>query len=117
MVQNRIEEGQNEFSSEAVTELIKETVTSIIGESQYTITSVPEWSKTIAETISSSIQKFDYSGYKYVINCMLIQKSDGGIQSATTCYWDKEKDRQVQLRWENKFMNVFVHLYALKTEY
>ena len=64
---------------------------------------------------------------------MLIQKSDGGIQvtimapsdqiylseikSATTCYWDKEKDRQVQLRWENKFMNVFVHLYALKTEY
>ena len=58
----------------------QETVTSIIGESQYTITSVPEWSKTIAETISSSIQKFDYSGYKYVINCMLIQKSDGGIQ-------------------------------------
>ena len=41
---------------------------------------MPEWSKTIAETISSSIQKFDYSGYKYVINCMLIQKSDGGIQ-------------------------------------
>ena len=39
------------------------------------------------------------------------------IKSATTCYWDKEKDRQVQLRWENKFMNVFVHLYALKTEY
>merc|ERR1712055_134665 len=105
------------FSTEAVTELIKETVTSIIGESQYAIGSVEEWSKTIAETISSSIQKFDYSGYKYVINCMLIQKSDGGIQSATTCYWDKEKDRQVQLRWENKFMNVFVHLYALKTEY
>ena len=39
------------------------------------------------------------------------------LKSATTCYWDKEKDRQVQLRWENKFMNVFVHLYALKTEY
>ena len=44
-------------------------------------------------------------------------RSSSEIKSATTCYWDKEKDRQVQLRWENKFMNVFVHLYALKTEY
>ena len=88
------------FSTEAVTELIKvvfygplwdplvemfhfwfqETVTSIIGESQYAIGSVEEWSKTIAESISTSIQKYEYPGYKYVINTMLIQKSDGGVQ-------------------------------------
>merc|ERR1712142_583360 len=105
------------FSSEAVTELIKETVTSIIGESQYAMGSVEEWSKTIAESISTSIQKYEYPGYKYVINTMLIQKSDGGVQSATTCFWDGENDRQVQIRWENKYMHCFVHLYALKTEY
>jgi dynein light chain Tctex-type 1 len=105
------------FSTEAVTELIKETVTSIIGESQYAIGSVEEWSKTIAESISTSIQKYEYPGYKYVINTMLIQKSDGGVQSATTCFWDAENDRQVQIRWENKYIHCFVHLYALKTEY
>merc|ERR1711887_26279 len=105
------------FSTEAVTELIKETVTSIIGESQYAIGSVEEWSKTIAESISTSIQKYEYPGYKYVINTMLIQKTDGGVQSATTCFWDAENDRQVQIRWENKHIHCFVHLYALKTEY
>jgi len=92
-------------------------VTSIIGESQYAIGSVEEWSKTIAESISTSIQKYEYPGYKYVINTMLIQKSDGGVQSATTCFWDAENDRQVQIRWENKYIHCFVHLYALKTEY
>ena len=55
-------------------------MTSIIGESQYAIGSVEEWSKTIAESISTSIQKYEYPGYKYVINTMLIQKSDGGVQ-------------------------------------
>ena len=55
-------------------------MTSIIGESQYAIGSVEEWSKTIAESISTSIQKYEYPGYKYVINTMLIQKTDGGVQ-------------------------------------
>merc|ERR1712179_101185 len=105
------------FSTEVVTELIKESVSAIIGESQYSVSQVEGWSKTIAETISENVQKLEIAGFKYIINVMLIQKTDGGIQSASTCYWDMEKDRQVQIRWENKFMNVFVHLYALKSEY
>ena len=135
------------FSTEVVTELIKvnitaylsdlfilqkkESVSAVIGESQYSVSQVEGWSKTIAETISVSVQKLEHAGFKYIINVMLVQKTDGGIQvvtkpiinmrnifqSASTCYWDMENDRQVQIRWENKFMNVFVHLYALKSEY
>lgn len=108
------------FSTEAVTELIKvvrentgyyhtfywtlrdsifqETVTSIIGESQYAIGSVEEWSKTIAESISTSIQKYEYPGYKYVINTMLIQKSDGGVQ----------------VRWHRKTLWPFNHLFSVR---
>merc|ERR1712137_625076 len=96
------------FSTEAVTELIKETVTSIIGESQYAIGSVEEWSKTIAESISTSIQKYEYPGYKYVINTMLIQKSDGGVQSATICFWDAENDRQSKFDGKT---NIFIVLF------
>merc|ERR1712062_339108 len=109
--------GKNEFSIESVQELVKETVTSVIGDSPYSVSSVEDWAKTIAETISVSVQKLELSGFKYVINTMLVQKTDGGVQTAATCFWDSENDRQVQIRWENKFMNVFVHLYALKTEY
>ena len=59
----------------------------------------------------------EYSSLQYYNKRQFDKLYSSEIKSATTCYWDKEKDRQVQLRWENKFMNVFVHLYALKTEY
>ena len=55
--------------------------------------------------------------YRYV---GIEKHSDPSIiyfQSATTCFWDAENDRQVQIRWENKYIHCFVHLYALKTEY
>ena len=55
-------------------------MSAIIGESQYAVSQVESWSKTIAETISSSVQKLEHSGYKYIINVMLVQKTDGGIQ-------------------------------------
>ena len=92
---------QASFSTEVVTELIKvcriifqklklfelaysiflqESVSAIIGESQYAVSQVEGWSKTIAETISSSVQKLEHSGFKYIINVMLVQKTDGGIQ-------------------------------------
>ena len=55
-------------------------MSAIIGESQYAVSQVEGWSKTIAETISSSVQKLEHSGFKYIINVMLVQKTDGGIQ-------------------------------------
>ena len=50
------------------------------------MSSVEDWAKTIAETISVSVQKLELSGFKYVINTMLVQKTDGGVQVTLSIY-------------------------------
>jgi len=61
-------------------------VTSVVGDSPYSVSSVEDWAKTIAETISSSVQKLEIPGFKYVINTMLVQKTDGGVQVRNKYY-------------------------------
>ena len=66
---------------------LQESVSAVIGESQYSVSQVEGWAKTIAETISSSTQKLEHTGYKFIINVMLVQKTDGGIQVTLLFCW------------------------------
>jgi len=106
-----------EFPTESVTELIKEQVTSMIGDQHYSRSHAEEWSKTITESITEGMKKFNLESTKFIINTTILEKTDKCCQTASQCLWDAENDRQIKVRWENKFVHVFVDLFAVKFVY
>ena len=46
--------------------------------------------------------------YKYVVTCILLEKTGSGLTLTSSCYWDSSMDGSCTVRWENKTMYCIV---------
>lgn len=81
------EECNETFVRTAVNQAVAET----IGESPYIHDSTTQWTNTIVESLVRKFVSIDRDN-KYIVSCMIVQKSDAGMRSATSCFWNAQTD-------------------------
>ncbi|XP_051912338.1 dynein light chain Tctex-type-like [Hippocampus zosterae] len=75
------------------TKLIEEEVAS----KTYSVTEGQIWATTICEKILKFLAAHN-KNFKFIVNSLVMQKADCGLNISGSCYWDNEVDGSVTIR-------------------
>ncbi|KAM3139517.1 hypothetical protein pb186bvf_008353 [Paramecium bursaria] len=64
-------------------------------------------SDTVLKLLTSTNKNF-----KYIVNCLLMQKADCGLNISGSCYWDNETDGSLTVKHETEQIIGIVNLFA-----
>ncbi|KAK5610124.1 Dynein light chain Tctex-type [Crenichthys baileyi] len=105
-------EEKTAFIVEEVSKIIKDSVETAIGENSYKHSRVNQWTTSVVEQCLIQLSKLA-KPFKYIVNCIIMQKNGAGLQTASTCFWDNNTDGSCTVRWENESMYVIVSVFGL----
>ncbi|CAH8874565.1 unnamed protein product [Trichobilharzia szidati] len=100
------------FVPEEVKNIVKECIESIVGSSSYSQSKVQLWTSTVIEQCLNHLTKLG-KPFKYIVTCIIMQKSGAGLHTASSCYWDSTTDGSCTVKWENKSMYFIVTVFGL----
>eukprot|EP00761_Pharyngomonas_kirbyi_P014124 gb/GECH01014154.1/.p1 GENE.gb/GECH01014154.1/~~gb/GECH01014154.1/.p1 ORF type:complete len:113 (+),score=21.03 gb/GECH01014154.1/:1-339(+) len=99
------------FAKQEVNNIIKDSVEAVISQStEYQHSKVPTWVNTISENCMKRLTNLN-KPFKYIVNCVIMQKNGAGFHMSNSCYWDSSSDGTITHRFENK------NLYCITTVY
>ena len=95
-----------------VNDIIKETVDGVLQNQDYAHPLVGQWTNDV---VAQCVRRLTALGkpFKYVVTCVLLQRTGAGLHTASSCYWDTETDGSRTVRWENKTMYCIVSVFGL----
>ncbi|CAG03601.1 unnamed protein product [Tetraodon nigroviridis] len=105
-------EKETTFVVEEVSKIIKESIEATIGGNTYQHNRVNQWSSSVVELCLSHLSRLG-KPFKYIVNCIIMQKNGAGLQTASTCFWDNSTDGSCAVRWENKSTYCIVTVFGL----
>ncbi|ESN98823.1 hypothetical protein HELRODRAFT_155903 [Helobdella robusta] len=100
------------FVVDDVSNVIKEAIESAIGGSMYQHSKVNPWTNNVVEQCLNQLSKLG-KPFKYIVTCVIMQKSGAGLHTASSCYWDSITDGSCTIRWENKTMYCIVSVFGV----
>eukprot|EP00049_Salpingoeca_infusionum_P023403 m.11941 g.11941 ORF g.11941 m.11941 type:complete len:114 (+) comp5784_c0_seq2:120-461(+) len=100
------------FVVEDVSLIIKESVEQSIGQNSYQHSKVNQWTSNVVEQCLKRLTALG-KPFKYIVNCVTLQKTGAGLHMASSCFWDNSTDGSCTVRWENKTMIVIVSVFGL----
>ncbi|EPZ31947.1 Tctex-1 domain-containing protein [Rozella allomycis CSF55] len=100
------------FLPEEVNAIIKEGIESTIQNASYHHNKVAQWNANIVELTLKKLVGLN-KPFKYVVTCVIMQKTGAGLHAASSCYWDNATDASTCFKWENKSMYTIVNVYGL----
>ncbi|MED6237372.1 Dynein light chain Tctex-type [Characodon lateralis] len=84
-------EEKTAFIVEEVSKIMKDSVETAIGENSYKHSRVNQWTTSVVEQCLIQLSKLG-KPFKYIVNCIIMQKNGAGLQTASTCFWDNNTD-------------------------
>mmetsp|Transcript_101042 Transcript_101042/g.261674 ORF Transcript_101042/g.261674 Transcript_101042/m.261674 type:complete len:111 (-) Transcript_101042:34-366(-) len=85
------DEGDHEFVSEQVNDIVKNAVTKTLGASPYNKERVNAWTNQIIDDTLKELTKLD-KPFKYVVTSVIMQKSGSPLHTGLALYWDTKTD-------------------------
>merc|ERR1712100_688335 len=73
---------------------------------------VTEWANAVSE---QSLQQLQALGrpFKFIVNCVIVQNSNAGLNIATSVFWDSDRDGSTTYKFDGKTMSVIATCYGL----
>ncbi|XP_056284736.1 dynein light chain Tctex-type 1 [Pseudoliparis swirei] len=105
-------EEETTFLVEEVSKIIKESVEAAIGVNTYQHNRVNHWTTSVVEQCLSQLSKLG-KPFKYIVTCIIMQKTGAGLQTTSACFWDNSTDGSCAVRWENNSMYCIVSIFGL----
>ncbi|GMH84647.1 hypothetical protein TL16_g09983 [Triparma laevis f. inornata] len=106
------QEGGEEFSSEDVETVIKNTIAIVLESAMYNPKKVNDWCNSIIDSCLKELQSLSRP-YKYVITAVIMQRNGGGLVTSAATFWDGQKDGVCKVSWDNETMHAVVTVYGL----
>ena len=91
---------------------VKNAITSTLGEASYIPKKVNDWINTIVDSCLKELQSLNRP-YKYIVTCIIMQKNGAGLDTASSLWFDTQKDGKVVVPWENGTMHVICPVFGL----
>mmetsp|Transcript_70556 Transcript_70556/g.143292 ORF Transcript_70556/g.143292 Transcript_70556/m.143292 type:complete len:111 (+) Transcript_70556:66-398(+) len=85
------DEGENEFVSEQVNDIVKAAVTKTLGSAQYTKERVGTWCSQIIDDCLKELAKLN-KPFKYVVTSIIMQKNGTPLHTGLALFWDTKTD-------------------------
>eukprot|EP00762_Andalucia_godoyi_P005899 ANDGO_07007.mRNA.1 Dynein light chain Tctex-type len=100
------------FRPEEVSELVTECIESTIKTAVYNTSKVDQWTSSIIEACLKKLSSLNIP-FKYIVTCIVMQRTGAGIHSACAAFWDTQSDAVCNVKWENDSMQCIVSVYGL----
>eukprot|EP00753_Platysulcus_tardus_P016700 PLAT5982.2.p1 GENE.PLAT5982.2~~PLAT5982.2.p1 ORF type:complete len:120 (+),score=45.25 PLAT5982.2:50-409(+) len=102
----------DEFEVEDVEVIVKDAIETTLKSNMYTPKKVNDWANTVVDICLKGLRNLD-KRFKYVVTCIIMQKSGAGLHTSATCYWDVRRDGHCRLAWENDTMHCIVTVFGM----
>jgi len=103
------------LTAEEANGVLKEAVEETLRGQTFRYSEVSQWTKEIMETAIRNLTALR-KPYKYIVNCVVLQKKGAAFHQASSCYWDSANDLTFSYRWENNSMHCILSVFALFLE-
>ena len=101
-----------DFSVEDVENIVKNAVETTLKDVMYNGRKVDDWSNTVVDGALKGLQTL-HRPFKYVVTSIILQKNGAGMNTATSCFWDTNKDGYCKVFWENPTMHCIVTVFGM----
>ncbi|RYH20111.1 hypothetical protein EON65_24575 [archaeon] len=101
-----------EFSTEDVEGIVRLAIQNSLNDASYNSKKVNEWTNNIVTNCLKDLQGLGRP-FKYIITCMIMQKTGAGLNTTTSMFWDTAKDGYCKVPWQNNTMTCTVTVYGL----
>ncbi|EGC33579.1 hypothetical protein DICPUDRAFT_80662 [Dictyostelium purpureum] len=102
------------FVVEEILSILKEVVEDQLQQGTvYQHKQVPQWTQGIIDNSLKKISELNKS-YKYIVNCVIFQKTGAGFHTASSCLWDSSNDNSCSYKFENKTMYCITSVFGCK---
>eukprot|EP00930_Biecheleria_cincta_P048335 TRINITY_DN3365_c1_g5_i3.p3 TRINITY_DN3365_c1_g5~~TRINITY_DN3365_c1_g5_i3.p3 ORF type:complete len:111 (-),score=30.28 TRINITY_DN3365_c1_g5_i3:55-387(-) len=105
------EEGENEFVSEQVAEIVKNAISKTLGSSQYNKDRVSAWCAQIIDECLKELAKLN-KPFKYVVTSIIMQKNGAPMHSGCALHIDTKTDGSLGIQVGNDTMDCVTTVYA-----
>ncbi|CAD8162054.1 unnamed protein product [Paramecium pentaurelia] len=107
------EDSFNNLLKAEVTKLAQGIIDQELKQYQYNnIDDAQRKSNIICEIILNKLKDLNNKHFKFIVNCLIIQKADCGINLSVSCYWDNTTDGSVAVRQESENAVGIVNIFA-----
>ena len=100
------------FAADEVSNIIKESVDTVLQSEQYSADRMGQWTNNCMEGCMKRLTALA-KPYKYVVTCLIMQKTGAGMHTSASCFWDNATDGSRTVRWENKTMYCITSVFGL----
>lgn len=100
------------FVAEEVSSIVKDTVDSTLGSMTYQASRVKQLTETVIDEVLKKLVA-QRKPYKYLVSCVIMQRTGAGLHMACSAYWDTTTDGVAIARWENRSMYCVVTVFGL----
>ena len=101
-----------EFSVEDVEQIVRQAIHHSLNEFSYNAKKVNEWTNNIVTNCLKNLQELSRP-FKYIITCVIMQKTGAGLNTTASMHWDTSKDGYCKVPWQNTTMHCNVTVYGL----
>lgn len=92
---------QYEFQEEFVNKKVTEVIETHLKNAEYDESKVPQWISNICESCMEELYA-PKKPFKYVVTCMIMQRTGVAVHTANSVFWDGSADAQTIVAWPKR---------------
>ncbi|CAK91865.1 unnamed protein product (macronuclear) [Paramecium tetraurelia] len=94
-----------------VQKFVQQTLHKELDKITYDHTDAQTRSNKICDSILKQLTT-NNKNFKFIVNCLLMQKAECGLNISGSCYWDNETDGSLTIKHETEAMIGIVNVFA-----
>eukprot|EP01013_Petalomonas_cantuscygni_P010385 TRINITY_DN23462_c0_g1_i1.p1 TRINITY_DN23462_c0_g1~~TRINITY_DN23462_c0_g1_i1.p1 ORF type:complete len:118 (-),score=10.20 TRINITY_DN23462_c0_g1_i1:169-522(-) len=103
------------LNSDKTTEIIDEQVKAVLGSATWNPRKVDQWTSQIMEQCLKRLAELK-KPFKFIITCVIMQRTGAGLHSAFTAHWDNSSDAICSLPYESETLHCVTTVFGLKLD-
>mmetsp|Transcript_13466 Transcript_13466/g.22175 ORF Transcript_13466/g.22175 Transcript_13466/m.22175 type:complete len:114 (+) Transcript_13466:93-434(+) len=105
------EEGENEFVSEEINQIVRKAIDKTIGQQDYIREKVNGWCTQIIDDCLKALAGLQ-KPFKYVVTCIIVQKNGAPMHTGLALYWDTKTDGVASMQIGTESMDCITTVFA-----
>ncbi|EUB56385.1 Dynein light chain Tctex-type [Echinococcus granulosus] len=103
------------FPTAEATAAIQDTVTATLENNEFDSTKISPWTSDIIDRCLLQLAGLN-KPFKYIVTCVIMQKENSSLHTASSCYWNETTDGSCTVKWENSSMFCIVTCFGLSLQ-
>ncbi|EEH54883.1 flagellar outer arm dynein light chain [Micromonas pusilla CCMP1545] len=100
------------ITNEEMDTIVRECIESAVGTNSFLHSKVNQWTSNVVEGCLKKLAGLQ-KPFKYIVTCNFVQKTGGGMHTASTALWDAAVDGKHTVLWESQTIQCIATVYWL----